>query len=93
MTASTAPTWARFYPDLGTVMRAPLQTLVTWDQHLPAPQTDVERTIRRRMKGRICKLLADEMTRQHPELVDELSRVVGKFEESLNRVLGNGRGA
>ena len=40
--------WQRSYPTLETVMEAGLQTLCTWCDNLPPPQTDVQRTVLRR---------------------------------------------
>lgn len=83
--------WARIYPDLGTVMRAPVQTLQAWDDHLPPPQTDVERTIRRRLRHRLDTLYAEQLEREHPELAGKLADVLSRLDAHVERVLGRGR--
>lgn len=44
------------YPDLATMMAADLRTLVIWRKNLSPPQTDVQRTVRRRLEKRWLEL-------------------------------------
>lgn len=76
--------WQTTYPTLETVMLAGFKTLATWDDSLPAPQTDVERTIRRRIKAQKQATAAAEMTRTAPELAKKL----GDAYRSIERMTG-----
>jgi hypothetical protein len=71
--------WQRTYPALATAMEASFDTLCTWCESLPAPQTDVERTVMRRLKAR-----RDEMAGQ---LVREKApHIAEKFNDILDRM-------
>lgn len=83
--------WARYYPDLGTVMRAPLQALEAWEKHLPAPQTDVERTIRRRLEKRLLELAATDFAEKHPEKAAELIASLERISDAVERLTGTRR--
>lgn len=69
----TTMTWQTTYPTLATAMAANFATLQTWADSLPAPQTDVERTVRRRLLARRNELAAIELRTKHPEIADKLN--------------------
>ena len=51
------------YPTIADVNAATLTTLLCWHRELSAPQTDVECTVRRRIKRRIAALHLRENNR------------------------------
>ena len=53
--------WQTTYPSLATVSEASVETLTTWIESLPAPQTDVQRTVLRRLALRRQELMALEL--------------------------------
>lgn len=68
--------WKTEYPTLATVNEAALMTLDEWDKYLPAPETDVQRTIRRRIKAKMWER-AEESVREHdPAAADELKALM-----------------
>ena len=73
--------WRTTYPTLAAVQVASLQTALTWDEHLPAPQTDVDRTVRRRLKLRINQLTGIEIRRQAPELADQFNTILDRMRD------------
>jgi len=77
---STTPLdWRRTYPCLAAVMAASLDTLATWREHLPAPQTDVERTVSRRLNRRFDEVAKSELRRQAPELAAKYEDVIARL--------------
>lgn len=69
--------WKKTYPTIATVNQANKDTLLAWGEHLPPPQTDVERTVHRRV-NRKCLAIAEESLRvADPKLAD-------KFDELMN---------
>lgn len=70
--------WQTTYPALATVMEASFETLSTWADKLPPPQTDVERTVMRRLAARRTELLASELRRQAPDLADKWEALLAK---------------
>lgn len=82
--------WQTTYPCLAAVMEANFETLNTWVENLPAPQTDVERTVMRRLKARHKNLLREQINKHAPgfsekfnDVVDRLSRLTGKSFERM----------
>lgn len=55
------------YPNLPTMMAADFATLCAWRRHLPAPQTDVQRTVRRRIEKRWGELRPREAPRRQEQ--------------------------
>lgn len=72
--------WQRTYPALATVMEASFETLCTWCDSLPAPQTDVERTVMRRLKARRDELMGQQVREQAPEIADKFNAIFDKLE-------------
>lgn len=73
--------WMTEYPTLATVLAAGLQTLASWDQHLPPPQTDVQRALRRRLKQRLNELLSLELREKAPEIADKMNELYARLEK------------
>lgn len=73
--------WMTEYPTLATVMAAGLQTLASWDEHLPTPQTDVQRVVRRRLKQRLNELLSQELREKAPDVADKLNEIYTRLEK------------
>lgn len=73
--------WQSTYPDLSTMMSASFETLATWRDNLPPPQTDVERTVRRRLELRYTELSRTEIRRQAPEVADKINAVIEKMKK------------
>ncbi len=73
--------WQTTYPTLATVMQASPQTLLTWDEQLPPPQTDVELTIR----SRIRRLLDAELRKEAPHIADPLDKLWDVIEKATGR--------
>lgn len=48
------------YPTVAEVQSADTKTLCSWVEHLPAPQTDVEHTVHRRIRRAIDATIASE---------------------------------
>ncbi len=72
-------TWKTEYPTISTVKRASLQTLNTWSDNLPAPQSDVERTVRRRIEKRLFESAAKECREKAPDIADKWNELVDKM--------------
>lgn len=72
--------WQKTYPTLEAVMAASFQTLDTWRDNLPPPQTDVERTVLRRLKLRWAELLAVQVREQAPHIADKMNDLAARME-------------
>lgn len=72
--------WQRTYPALATVMQASFETLCTWCDQLPAPQTDVERTVWRRLKARRDELMGQQVREKAPHIAEKFNDVVDRLE-------------
>lgn len=70
------------YPTVATVMVASLDTLQTWLTSLPAPQTDVERTVMRRLKARSDELFRQQLRQQAPGIADQFNDIIDKMERA-----------
>jgi hypothetical protein len=73
--------WQTTYPDLATMMQAGFETLLTWRENLPAPQTDVERTIHRRLRVRLDEVAHVELRRQAPDIANKLDSLREKIRQ------------
>lgn len=76
--------WAAEYPTLEMVNSAAFLTLQTWDKNLPAPQTDVERTVRRRINKQMRTRAGEEVRAKAPDVADRWNDVMGKLEKIAN---------
>ena len=72
--------WQRSYPTLETVMEAGLQTLCTWCDNLPPPQTDVQRTVLRRLKARQHELFSQALREEAPEIAQKFNALIDRME-------------
>lgn len=72
--------WQTTYPNLATVMEAGVETLCTYCDNLPPPQTDVQRTVLRRMKARRDDLMATMLRAQAPDIADKLNDIIDRME-------------
>lgn len=72
--------WQRTYPPLATVMEASFETLCTWCEHLPAPETDVQRTVLRRLKARRDELMALQVREKAPHIADKFNDIIDRME-------------
>ena len=72
--------WQRTYPALATVMQASFETLCTWCDKLPAPQTDVERTVMRRLKARRDELMGQQVREKAPHIAEKFNDIVDRLE-------------
>lgn len=72
--------WQQTYPTLATLNEANLQTLCAWVDNLPPPQTDVERTIHRRLLLRQNELMRKEVREVAPDIADKLDDLYRRME-------------
>lgn len=68
-------TWQTEYPTIATVNHAHEQTLQTWSDNLPAPQTDVERTIRKRIDAKLFEISAKVIREKAPDVADKFNEM------------------
>lgn len=78
-------TWQTTYPPLAMVMQAHWQTLDTWANSLPAPQTDVERTVYRRIHARRAELVQAEMREKAPEVAEKYESFMDRLRRIVDR--------
>ena len=78
--------WQKNYQTLATVMAASFETLGTWRDNLPPPQTDVERTVLRRLTLRWEEIGAVKVREQAPHIADRMNDLAATMER-----LGMGR--
>lgn len=78
--------WQKTYPNLATAMAASFETIGTWLDNLPQPQTDVERTVLKRLNARYEELGAVKVREQAPHIADKMNDLA----ETMER-LGMGR--
>jgi hypothetical protein len=74
--------WTKTYPALATVMVASFETLCTWHDNLPAPQTDVERTVMRRLLVRRDELLRQQVRERAPDIAAKFNDIIDKMERA-----------
>lgn len=68
--------WRTTYPTVATVSEASLESLTIWRNELPKPQTDVQKTVARRIATRHRNLIA-ERTRSASVNKDPFSHMFG----------------
>lgn len=73
--------WKTIYPTVADVKAASIGTLSVWDRHLPDPQTDVQRTVRRRIKRRLIEHAGAECREKAPEVVDSWNELMDMCEK------------
>ena len=74
--------WTKTYPALATVMVASFETLCTWHDNLPAPQTDDERTVMRRLLARRDELLRQQVRERAPDIAAKFNDIIDKMERA-----------
>jgi hypothetical protein len=67
--------WMLIYPSVADVAKASNETCFAWHEHLPKPQTDVERTVRRRLSARMY----DWMKEEAPEFADTINDLYARI--------------
>lgn len=67
--------WQTTYPTVADIGISSFDTLAQWHECLPAPQTDVERTVRRRLSARMEHLARE----QAPEVMGKLHKIYAGF--------------
>jgi hypothetical protein len=72
--------WKTTYPTMEAVNAAACSTLYEWDKNLPEPQTDVERTIKRRIKAKWEAMGRAEIKEKHPDIAGMMNDIIDKFE-------------
>lgn len=82
-----AEPWMLTWPTCATVAESGLMTLDSWATHLPAPQTDVERAVLRRIVKRRAELAMAQLRQEAPEIAQKY----GDLLETLRRVCGEQR--
>lgn len=73
--------WQTSYPTLAQVQEAHWQTLDTWCEKLPQPQTDVERTVYRRIHKLRHERVGQEVRKSSPEFADKWNDILGRMAE------------
>jgi hypothetical protein len=68
------------YPSVADVSKASNETCFAWHEHLPKPQTDVERTVRRRLSARMQEWLREEAS--------DIAAIVDDAYESFRKLTG-----
>lgn len=82
-------TWQTTYPTLATAMAASFETLLTWSEQLPRPQTDVERTIMRRIIQRRDQFAGEQLRTHHPHIADTMNQLGDLMEKiGMPRTMG-----
>lgn len=73
--------WEETYPSVAMVSEASAQTLHTWRERLPAPQTDVEHTVRRRIEARYIDACREEVRARAPAVADKWNELMDKVDK------------
>lgn len=76
----TTTDWRRTYPALATVAAASFETLCAWRENLPEPQTDVQRTLLRRLNARRDELMAKLVREKAPDIADKFNDIIDRME-------------
>lgn len=71
--------WKQTYPTLEAVTLASFETLVSWSDNLPPPQTDVQRTVKRRLLARRDELLAQQVREHAPQVADRFNDIIDRL--------------
>jgi len=72
--------WQTEYPTIAIVNEAAFPTLQAWDENLPAASTDVERTVRRRIKKAMFERAAEEVRAKAPDIADKWNNLRDRLE-------------
>lgn len=77
--------WRKIYPTMEAVQAANLDTVATWLEHLPAAQTDVERTVRRRLQARLDREGMAALRKERPDIAAKLEELTAMVERAIGR--------
>lgn len=73
--------WKTEYPTIATINQASFETLLTWDECLPPPQTDVERTVSRRIEKRLFDMAGSQVREKAPDIADKWNELMDAVEK------------
>jgi hypothetical protein len=73
--------WRTTCPTLAIVHKTSFETLNTWCQHLPSPQTDVQRTIRQHLHERRKEMAFRMLREKASDLADQFDRLMPKMRQ------------
>lgn len=68
------------YPSLAEIKAAKFTELTEWQKRLPAAQTDVQRTIRRRLDLRASEVAGAAIRAIDPELADRFNHIIDRMD-------------
>jgi len=71
--------WKNTYPTTADVALASLETLCAWSDNLPTPQTDVQRTVLRRLNARRDELIAKQVREKAPHIADKFNAIIDRL--------------
>lgn len=77
--------WMSTYPTVAAVQAAHINTLCAWHENLPPAQTDVERTVRRR----ICCAIDAHLAVEAPEVFAAIEQLRAGLAEAGITLQGN----
>lgn len=72
------------YPTLSEVNAASAGALRHWHNTLPDPQTDVERTIQRRIKKAMHPTAGDQLKKEAPEVHKKFTSIIDRLNDIVN---------
>lgn len=78
--------WRTTYPSLEALGLANFETLNTWCESLPKPQTDVERTVWRRLGQARHEAMRTELHRMAPDVAKSFDDVMEMARKILGKV-------
>jgi hypothetical protein len=76
------------YPTLEELLCADLDQCVAWSEGLPAAETDVERTVRRRLTVRLDRLMRQGVREHVPEFADKFNDLADRVEGLMRAPFG-----
>ena len=67
--------WQKTYPTLATVQQAGFETICTWCDELPPPQTGGGRTVMRRLRVERDRRMVSEVRKYSPDIADKMTKI------------------
>lgn len=67
------------YPTIGLIKIASFETLETWSVNLPPPQTDVERTVMKRIDKMLFERIAKKVKETEPEIASKWNELADRL--------------
>jgi hypothetical protein len=77
--------WRTTYPSIEALGLANFETLNTWVENLPDPQTDVQRTVWRRLGTARQEAMVKELRKASPEVADKYEDVIERFRALIKK--------